>query len=81
MLMNEFNQRYFRPQSEEQQSLLDRFLTLRSMYGHPSRFGILRNLAKTMRHYLRHLRRKFPWELLPYPTQMRFPAVAATQTT
>jgi len=50
MLMNEFNQRYFRPQSEEQQSLLDRFLTLRSEYGHPSRIGILRNLAKTRKY-------------------------------
>jgi hypothetical protein len=47
MLLNEFCSGYFRPQSDDEQVRLERFLRLRSQEGEPSRFKILRRLART----------------------------------
>lgn len=47
MLMNEFCPGYFKPRDEQQENLFKQFIKLRSVTGTPSRFKILRNLAKT----------------------------------
>jgi hypothetical protein len=47
MLLNEFSPDYFKPQTDEQQGLLRRFLQIRHLYGEPSRILVLRGLART----------------------------------
>ncbi len=50
MLMNEFSEGNFKPRTKEQLSLFEEFIKFRLENGYPSKFTILRNLAKT-RHY------------------------------
>ncbi|CAN5603194.1 hypothetical protein BH11BAC2_BH11BAC2_15180 [soil metagenome] len=50
MLMNEFCPGYFKPQTNAQVSLMERFMEFRTINGAPSRYSILRNLAKTRQH-------------------------------
>ncbi|MBP7168279.1 MAG: hypothetical protein KBB64_11480 [Bacteroidia bacterium] len=47
MLMNEFCSGYFLPKTTEQQSLMDRYKTIRSQVGEPSKMAILRRLVRT----------------------------------
>ena len=47
MLRSEFCQGYFKPTTKEQLSLFERFLAFRILNGAPSKFSILRNLART----------------------------------
>jgi hypothetical protein len=61
MPMNEFSEGNFKPRTDEQQHLLERFLRLRNERGEPSRFRILRRLART-RHFTKSI----------YPPDWRF---------
>lgn len=54
MLMNEFCSEYFLPKTDEQQSLMNRYKKIRITTGEPSRFSILRRLART-RPYTRSI--------------------------
>lgn len=61
MPMNEFSEGNFKPRTAEQQNLLERFLRLRNDCGQPSRFRIMRRLART-RHFTKTV----------YPPNWRF---------
>lgn len=50
MLLAEFSQSLFKPQTDDQLNLFQEFKTCREKYGLPHRFRFLRNLAKTRKH-------------------------------